>query len=61
MVRITTEFEGAPPVEVERQITIPIEEEIDLGENVFIVDPTDATHHINRAPIEAEDGDRQEE
>ena len=28
-VRITTEFEGAPPAEVERQITIPIEEELD--------------------------------
>ena len=31
----------------------PIEqEELDLGENVLIVDPTDATHHINRSPIE---------
>ncbi len=28
-VRVTTVFEGAPPAEVERQVTIPIEEELD--------------------------------
>ncbi|MDJ0892055.1 MAG: efflux RND transporter permease subunit, partial [Gammaproteobacteria bacterium] len=28
-VRVTTVFEGAPPAEVERQVTVPIEEELD--------------------------------
>ena len=31
----------------------PIEQEdLDLGEGVLIVDPMDATHHINRSPVE---------
>ena len=29
--------------------------ELDLGENVLIVDPTDSTHHINRSPIDETD------
>lgn len=33
-VEIETRYEGAPPVEVERQITIPIEEEIDDLDNI---------------------------
>ena len=28
-IRIRTVFEGTPPAEVERQVTIPIEEELD--------------------------------
>ena len=37
MVRISTEFEGAPPEEVERQVTISIEEELDgLADIEFI-------------------------
>ena len=36
-VRITTEFEGAPPEEVESQITIPIEDEIDSLADIDVV------------------------
>lgn len=36
-VRISTEFEGAPPEEVESQITIPIEEEIDSLADIDVV------------------------
>ena len=36
-VRITTEFEGAPPEEVESQVTIPIEEELDLLADIDVV------------------------
>ena len=36
-VRITTEFEGAPPEEVESQVTIPIEDELDLLADIDVV------------------------
>lgn len=36
-VRISTEFEGAPPEEVESQVTIPIEEELDLLPDIDVV------------------------
>ncbi|MEJ2114473.1 MAG: efflux RND transporter permease subunit, partial [Gammaproteobacteria bacterium] len=36
-VRISTEFEGAPPEEVESQVTIPIEEELDLLADIDVV------------------------
>lgn len=36
-VRITTEFEGAPPEEVELQVTIPIEDELDSLADIDVV------------------------
>jgi len=36
-VRITTEFEGAPPEEVERQVTIVIEEEIESLPDIDVI------------------------
>ena len=36
-VRITTDFEGAPPEEVESQVTIPIEEELDALPDIDVV------------------------
>ena len=36
-VRITTEYEGAPPEEVESQVTIPIEDEIDSLADIDVV------------------------
>lgn len=36
-VRISTEFEGAPPEEIESQITIPIEDEIDSLADIDVV------------------------
>jgi len=36
-VRISTVFEGAPPEEVESQVTIPIEEELDLLADIDVV------------------------
>ena len=36
-VRITTEFEGAPPEEVESQITIPIEDELDALADIDVI------------------------
>ena len=37
IVRITTEFAGAPPVEVERQITIPVEEQVENLTDVDVI------------------------
>lgn len=39
-VRINTEFEGAPPEEVESQVTIPIEEELDSLANIDVMTST---------------------
>ena len=36
-VRISTEFEGAPPEEVESQITIPIEDELDALADIDVI------------------------
>ena len=36
-VRITTEYEGAPPEEVETQITIPIEDELDALVDIDVI------------------------
>ncbi len=36
-VRINTEFEGAPPEEVESQVTIPIEDELDILADIDVV------------------------
>ena len=36
-VRITTEFEGAPPEEVESQVTVTIEEELDVLADIDVV------------------------
>jgi len=36
-VRITTEFEGAPPEEVESQVTIPLEDELDSLADIDVI------------------------
>ena len=36
-VRITTEYEGAPPEEVERQVTVVIEEEIESLPDIDVI------------------------
>ena len=39
-VRISTVFEGAPPAEVERQVTIPVEEELDALADIDVMTST---------------------
>lgn len=54
-VRITTEFEGASPEEVERQVTLPIEEELDGLADIDVLTST-SSEGVSSILIELESG-----
>ena len=54
-VRITTEFEGASPEEVERQVTLPIEEELDGLADIDALTST-SSEGVSSILIELESG-----
>lgn len=55
VVEIKTRYEGAPPVEVERQITIPIEEEIDeLNDIDYISSESREGYSVIRVQLRAQ-------